>query len=487
MTTQPAAPRWTRRRALGYAVSVTAALTAGTALDACGPTTTTAAVAPTPKASVLEVPVQLYIEGVSPGKTVNALIQQFLDRTFNAQNKGVRIMYTGGQGGLQGVVAQVLAGSKTMPWIVTSCCGDWPVIQPFLEKLDPYLQRDNIDQTTTWGKGQLARFRAPDGSLYALPEDAASDVYLYRQDILDELGLPYPNPNWTAAEALTLWEACSKNVNGKWRYGTNCPFGPGTTEGLPTVVAGYGGSFMDPTQTKCLLDEQACIQAGQYWFHMVWNKTATNGDGSPNGLIKTGQLVFNTSADPTVYYAVTQLGSGVKWDFIPWPTFPKGPVGKLHDNFYGMLAAAPNKDLAWEILKFIAVDKQWYEFYMQLSLAPPGRADMMDQWYTILRNTAPMLQAKHLEYWGDATLNGHGVYDNEFFRYAPSQANGILNQTWPKIWNEQVSVTEGFKTIAQQITNFEVQAATESGRQTTASKLFPAANGATIAQVQPGL
>ena len=478
MERQPQPSRWTRRRALGYAAAAAGTLAAGAVLDACGPSTVAA---PTVHTTVLEVPVQLYIEGVSPGKTVNALIQQFLDRTFNAQTKGVRVVYTGGQGNMGGVVSQILGGSKTTPWIVASCCGDWPVIQPFLEKLDPYLQRDNVDQTTTWGKGQLARFRAPDGGLYGLPEDAASDVYLYRQDILDELGLAYPDPNWTAAEALTLWEQCSKDVNGKWRYGTNCPFGPGTTEGLPTVVAGYGGAFMDATQTRCLLDQPGAIAAGDYWFHMVWNKVATNGDGSPNTAIATGGLVFNTSADPTVYYAVTQM-QGAKWDFIPWPTFPTRPAGKLHDNFYGMLSSVENKDLAWEVLKFIAVDKQWYEFYMQLSLAPPGRADMMDQWYTVLRNTAPVLKNKHLEYWGDPTLNGYGIYDNEYFLYQPTQANNILNSIWPQIWNHQIGVTQGFRSIAQQITAFEAvaeatakeNAALSSATQVPATGSYPA-------------
>ncbi len=447
----PSPSRLSRRQAIGAAAGVGASLAAAPVLDALD--APAAAAAPAHRAATLAVPIQLYIEGISVDATSTALIQQFLDKTINTQLKGVRALFVP-QGNAAGVVSSVLAGAS-FPWVVSSCCTDWPVLLPFLARLDPFLAKDNINERAYWGAGQLARFRQPNG-LYGLPEDAASDVYLYRQDILDQLGLPYPSPNWTWSEAETLWRKCTANVNGQWRYGTNCPFGPSTMEGLPTVVAGYGGAYMDATHTRCLLNEPACIKAGEYWFSMVWDKVATWGDGVPNPAIATGQLVFNTSADPTVLYAVTTLGNKVQWDFIPWPRFPVRAVGKLHDNFYAMLSGVPNPEIAWELLKWVAVGSEWYRFYMRIALTPPARANMMDEWYAILRSTAPILRTKNVEYWGDATLKGEGVYDFEFFQYSPTQAQDLLMTTWPNIWNRQIGVTAGFTKVAQQINALEV-------------------------------
>jgi ABC-type glycerol-3-phosphate transport system substrate-binding protein len=446
--------RFSRRQILRAAGTVGAALTAAPLLGVLDAPVTLAAPAATH--GVLNVPIQLYIEGISVNATSTKLIQEYLDKTINGRIKGARAIFQP-QGNAGGVVSAMLAGAS-YPWIVSSCCTDWPVLLPFLENLDPYITRDNIDEHAIWGVGQLSRFREPNG-LFGLPEDAASDVYLYRQDILDDLGLPYPSPDWTWSEAETLWRRCTGNVHGQWRYGTNCPFGPGTTEGLPTVVAAYGGSFMDATHTRCLLNEIGSIHAGEYWFHMVWDKVATWGDGVPNPAIVTGQLVFNTSADPTVLFAVTQLGTKVKWDFCPWPSFPVRSVGKLHDNFYAMMASVPNKELAWTLLKWIAVEKEWYQFYMHVALTPPARADMMDEWYAVLRATAPILANKHLEYWGDPTLRGEGIYDYEFFQYSPSQAQSIISTVWPNIWNQKTGVTAGFQQITEQVNALEAAGA----------------------------
>ena len=455
-----------RRRAFLRGGLATGAATLATgALPGCGPSVPSGpGAAPAVRPAVLQVPLQLYVVGEPHGPTGQRLIQDFLDSSFNARHKGVRAM-AGFQGPAEATVAAITSGSA-MPAVVSGCCVTWPTLLPFLARLDPYFQQDNVP-LSTWGRGQLARFRQPDG-LYGLPEDAACDVYLYRQDILDQLGLQYPAPDWTAAEATRLWRTCSGQTSAGWRYEANAPFGPGTTEGLPTVVAGFGGAFMDAGQTRCLLNAAGSIRAGEYWLHQVWDKVLTNGDGSPNPLIASGQLVFNTSADPTVLYAVQQLGSSIKWDFIPWPRMPVRPVGKLHDNFYALVAQYPHQEVAWELLKFIAIEPTWSRYYMRLALAPPMLAGMMQEWYTILRSVAPILKDKHLEYWGQPTLEGWGIYDYEFFRYAPVNALGALVGAWGGLWDHKTTVTLGFREIARQIDGIEAAGASAAPPATAA-------------------
>jgi ABC-type glycerol-3-phosphate transport system substrate-binding protein len=485
----PGGPRLsgrTRREVLRGAA--TGAVAAGLGLAGCSGGATagqsSASAAPAISPNTVTVPFQLWTPSVPTNKTTTALIQQFTDQTLNAGLKGYRAVWVGG-GNMAGVVTSVLAGANNVPWVVASCCGDWPIIQPFLAKLDPFFKTDNIDTSATWHAGQLDRFQESDGT-YGLPEDAASDAYLYRQDILDQLGLSYPDPSWTWTEAANLWQSCSGQTTHGWRYGVACPFGAGTTEGLPTVVAGFGGQFQSADRTQCLLNQPAAIQAGEYWLNMVWSKVATDGDGTPNPAIWTGNCVFSTGAEPTIIQAVQKLGNSVKWDFVPWPSFPARSVGKLHDNFYGMLNAAPNTEIAWQILKWAAIDPDWQRFYMQLALAPPAVASLLEEWYTVMQTVAPVLKNKQLHYWGDATLNGLGVYDYEFFKYSPAQANALVSQWWSQMWNNKVSVTAGFTQLAQQINALEAQGASSAGALVQAAKNFPT-TGADIAGMPTGI
>jgi multiple sugar transport system substrate-binding protein len=477
-----------RRGALrGLATAATAAAS-GAVLAACASRTSNAAAssaAPSTTPQGINVPFQLWVPAVPVNKTSTALIQQFFDTNFSAQNKGVRAVWAG-QGGESGVVTDVLAGASTTPWVVASCCGDWPVIQPFLAPLDQYFKNDNIDVATTWQAGQLSRFQQ-NGTTYGLPEDAACDAYLYRQDILDELGLPYPDPTWTSDEAASLWRACSGKLStGAWRYGVGAPFGPGATEGLPTVVSGFGGQFMSADQTQCLIDSPQGIAAGEFWMSLVADKVATAGDGTPPSQMWNGTCVFGTGAEPTIIDAVENLGDKAKWDFLPWPKFPAHSVGKLHDNFYGMLQSAPQPEVAWNLLKFIAIDPEWQRFYMQLALAPPGVASLLEEWYTVMQATAPILKGKQLQYWGTATLAGEGVYDYEFFRYAPVQANNLVTNWFNQAWAGTVTVTQAWTQMAQQINALEAQSQAEQAQSSAVAKNFPT-NGKAIASVVPGI
>ena len=454
---------------------------AGTWLAACG----RAGAHATPQSAnhVENVPFQLYFVGPPLDATAMRLIQGFVDKTFNAKHKGIRAIFQAPYN-LQQVATDVVAGSSA-PVVVASCCNDWNIILPFLEKLDPWLKKDNVN-TNLWTAGQLARFQLPTG-LYGLPEDAASEAYLYRQDILDQIGASYPAPDWTSADAQRLWTQCSGIVHGKRRYGATCPWGnAGVPEGLSAVVHGWNGAFSNAARTRCLLNDPGSIKCGEYWMDMVWSNVATVGDGWPNQGIFNGSVVFTQGAEPTILQAVLNLGSAVKWDFIPYPRFPARPVGVLHDNFYGMLASAKNKELAWELLKFAAIDSEWSRFYMKVALAPPALPHLLSEWITILRSTAPILKNKHLEYWTDPTLRGEGFYDFEFFHYLPTNANAVFNSIWPTIWTRKTSVHAGFTAIAKQINAIETAAPAQIKQQQSIAQAFPT-RGPSAATVTPGL
>lgn len=465
------------------------AAVAGGLLAGCGPQAHPVA-APAARPRLLTVPFQLYVVSIPLNATSTRLIQEFVDTRFNARHKGIRAVFTA-PFNLQGVVGSILAGSASRPWVVASCCADWVTILPFLERLDPWLHRDNVNPTL-WTAGQLARFQTPQG-LYGLPEDAACEAYLYRQDILDELGLPYPSPDWTSAEAASLWQACTGTKGGRHRYGTQFPWGPharcgGALVGFPALVQGWpGGAFISADGRRCLLDRPGSVAAGEYFFQQTWDGVAAPGTcGSPTPLVFTGQAVFAQGAEPTILQAVQRLGGSAKWDFVPYPRLPAGRIGVLHDNFYGMVSGVPNQELAWELLRFAAVEPEWSRFYMGLSLSPPSLPSLLQEWMAILRSVAPVLKNKALEAWTAPTLAGEGRYDFEFFRYDSAGANAALSRTWPLIWNRQLDVTGGFRRIAQDVDAVVRAGETAAGQRSGAARSFPS-TGPGIAHVVPGL
>ncbi len=482
-------PGLPRRRALQTLARIATVAASGLALEACASRAAGAAraAAPAPTAQPVTVPFQLWVPAVPVNKTSISLIQQFFDANFNAKHRGIVATWQGSQGGESNVVTQVLAGAATTPWVVASCCADWPIIQPFLAPLDPLFKSENIDTATTWQGGQLARFQGADGTTYALPEDAACDAYLYRQDVLDQLGLPYPDPGWTSEEAASLWASCTgKTSAGAWRYGVSAPFTPGCTAGLPTVVAGFGGQFQDATRTVCEINSAQGIAAGQYWMSMVQDRVAVGSCGSPAAQTFSGLCVFATGAEPTIIDAVEKLGSRAKWDFLPWPRFPARAVGNLHDNFYGMLQSAPQAEAAWSLLKFLAIEPDWQRFYMQLALAPPALPSLLEEWYAVMRATAPILKGKQLQYWGNATLAGQGVYDFEFFRYEATQTNAAVTQWFNAAWAGKSTVTDAWNQMAQQVNALEASGKAQSAHAAANAKSFPT-TGSAVANVGVGI
>ncbi len=414
---------------------------------------------PAGAARVLVVPFQLYVVGVPNDATTVKLVQQFVDQAFNARHKGVRAVWQFANGPPSATVTAVLAGSATAPVLLAHAGSVWPQYQPLLVPLDGPLRAAGVS-THTWAPGQLDAFRVG-GRLYALPNNAASEAYLYRQDILDGLGLSYPASGWTYRDAQRLWRRCSGALpGGGHRYGCSVPFGPGTAgnpvpEGLAAVVHGFGGAYRDASHTRCLLDQPGSIRCGQYFLDLVWERAATSGDGYPNPGIFDGSVVFTQGAEPTIIEAVQRLGTQVKWDFIPYPSFPVRRVGILHDNFYGINALSPHADLAFELLRFAAIDATWTRFYMRQALAPPGQVGLLEEWLTVLRSVAPPLRSKNLEAWTQPTIDGLGRYDYEFFRYQPQNVAAVFAAQWPALWNRQVGVTAGFRAIAAGINALE--------------------------------
>lgn len=442
---------------------------------------------------VLEVPFALWVVAIPINPATTRLIQEFVDTAFNAKHKGLRAVWQP-QPNLSALAATITAGGPA-PAVVAGCCTGWPSFQPFAKDLDAQLRQQNVN-LDLWSPAALAAGRlGATGALQRLPANSAIEAYLYRQDILDSLGLTYPAADWTYQDAARLWQACTGTQSGQHRYGTTVPWGnTGVPEGLSSVLHGFGGAYASPDGARCLLDAPNSIRCGEFFFDLVWSGVGTTGDGSPNPGVFDGSVVFTQGAVPTILEAVQRLGSTAKWDFIGYPRWPVRPATILHDAFYAINAFAPRQDIAWEILNFVAIGTQWQDFSTRLTLSPPPQLPLLSKWVAALHSIAPILKTKSLHYWVDPTLHGEAYSQYEFFRYSPLQANTLVANVWPSLWKRQLGVSAAFHTLTQQINALEVAGAHQPPTPTAAQRItqvqgerrrFPV-RGPGVAAVPPG-
>lgn len=163
---------------------------------------------PSAHGGVVTLHFQINNQGAPWDTTSVDLVQQFVDDSFNGANPGIRaIVDPSGWGNLSGQIAASVAGSGYND-VLESCCDDFAsLIQSgWAVPLNAYLQRDNIP-TSIWSAAHVAALNV-DGQQLGLPSYDGPAVAAYRQDFLDDRGLPYPSPDWTYTEAQSLCGTC---------------------------------------------------------------------------------------------------------------------------------------------------------------------------------------------------------------------------------------------------------------------------------------
>jgi ABC-type glycerol-3-phosphate transport system substrate-binding protein len=417
-------------------------------------------------------------QGSSWNQTAVQLCQHFVDSTFNSnpQYRGIRAVVspTNGQGQASAVISAVLSGASGIPDIVESCCSDFPTYQGanLLTPLNPNLSTDNIDPYKLFVRGHVEALSV-NGTVYGLPSYDAPPTMYYRQDILDQLGLAYPSPDWTYVEAEQIWRSVASLKTNNIRHGVTLYTG---TE-MEYLLKGWGTSEMDATHTTCLLGDPQAIAAGEWLYGLLLDNVAGYRTDSGGLFGNTPATVFAMSGGWSLLPAAENL-RGVKWDILPNPRWQTGESTTFDNiDFYALLRSSKHPNEAWEFMRWLTTEPDYNLFLMKVNLIGPALLSLWDQYETIITAAAPPLRGKSLQYIKEAALSGR-AYPHLFFAEGPLQADGILNTWMGKIGSRQVSVAEGFTQTAAQINAWEKQA----------GKFFAAEAAALhkIEAVQPG-
>ena len=440
--------RWRRRSALRGAAAVVFAPLA--LLAGCG---RSARARPQTSASTVIVSFQFHWANGAPWNShTTAIVQQFLDQTFNQRTRGIRAVPWGVCCGKWSQIIAASLGGAGYPDIIGECCVGFASLRDagILSPLDAYMRRDNIP-TSLWSKGHVAVLQAG-GHQLGLPMYDGPQVLGYRQDILDQLGLSYPAPDWTLAEAVRLWQGCSAAVGGRRRYGASLEWYPG----WEYLLRGFGGTEMNAAGTHCLLDSPACVAAAEWFYHLLFAQTITYRTDVAG--LADGSAVFSALGGWDIFNEATLLGNRFKWNLVPVPSMPHGRFTYANKDFWSLNRACRHPEAAWSVLRWLAAEPEWQRFIIKTALLEPSLNSLWNEWEAAILAAAPPLHGVAIGYYKEAAQKGYGI-PAPFYTYAPVTARSEIAAGLTQIAGHKVSVKVGFQDIARQINALEQSSA----------------------------
>ena len=486
------------------AATAASAAVGGVVLAACGRSTANAAggaagaatgVLPVPQSGVTQLTAMMNTQGsVAWNKTTQTLFQEFVDQHFNqnSQYKGLWLTcYPAGWGNASTQITDDIAGKGAADvWLF--CCADIPTIEAsgLAQPLDDLLRRDNIP-VSLWSPGHIAA-DSYSGAVYGLPSYDGTLAIIYRQDVLDNLGLQYPDPTWSYQDAQNLWQSCTgKNAKGGKQAGVAL-YWSGVYEMIDWWLRGWGAREMSDNQTTATMATPQGAECFNYATQMFLDGVAIN-RGDPSQLT-SGQAVFGQYHSALVVNAAQDLGTAFKWDFLPNPVWPAGRTTFVTIDGYMLNAESKNMDAAWEAMKWVNLgapngdgtyDYSWPKFQVQINLITPALLSLWDYWQTTVQVVAPPLKGKALNWWAEPSQKGY-AYPTIFYKYQAVNATNIVDNWGAQIFAGKVSPTAGLQQMQQQINALEATSAAEIQAGAAVAKNFPV-NGNAMAAVSTGV
>lgn len=380
---------------------------------------------------------------------------------WRAAHPGVDIKVTANTGGPGQVISEILAGIA--PDIYHSYHPDELFTEPgYTTDLTKYLQ-DAHANLNVFNAAQMDLFRQPNG-IRALPAYLGIETLAMNLGLIDSMGLPRPDPGWDYQAYSAFCKQIASGSQGKVVGGGYALGTLGAPTGYlpaPSIMHGFGGSYVDPTDsTRCALDSPEVASAVNWAYALGQAKAVSS--PSQGGSFHEGTIAMPMAATWALIYYATTWG-GLNWTFFDLPTFPKvqGPLGGCTSDFYALNPGSKHLDLAWDLLNWMSFEPYWQRQQMRIFLLSPALLSLWEEWAKLVTTYAPPLANKNLEAFVKIALGGH-TYPNPLFRYQTDAAIAYMNTWGAQMWSQQVSVQEGLMQMTHQINGLEKAGAAEA-------------------------
>src|SRR5690606_7524951 len=113
----------------------------------------------------------------------------------------------------------------------------------YLADLAPFFGANDIHMQDYFSE-RLIEIASPNGTPSYIPWEVDLGQVVYKKSWFDQANIPYPTPEWTWDDFVTISTKLAENNPGK--YGAVIPFTLPTLEGL---IIGNGGTLLSPDGT----------------------------------------------------------------------------------------------------------------------------------------------------------------------------------------------------------------------------------------------
>ena len=224
-----------------------------------------------------------------------------------------------------------------------------------LEPLDPYLEGSDAFSAADFYPEAMEAFQ-DDGVQTCMPQNVASLVVYYNEDMFEAAGVAHPRPGWTWVEMVQAATRLTEDTDGD---GTIDRYGLGVDPEIIRVapfIWSNGAELVDDeaNPTRFTIENFRAIQAIQAFLDLRSKAGVTPTDeeaesedfesrflnGSLGMIMESRKVVpgFRTIED-------------FDWNVAPLPVH-RVPATILHSDAYCMPAGADHKDAAWRFLEF---------------------------------------------------------------------------------------------------------------------------------------
>lgn len=342
------------------------------------------------------------------------------------------------------------------PEVVPDVLFLWPTpryaAEGVLENLDPWIEETNYDLDDYWpALLESARYN---GSVYGLPRDIAVEVLYYNKDIFDEVGVEYPNENWTwndllaASEKLTVVEDSGRVA----RYALGMEGGK-----FQKWVGQNGGTILDDMRnpSKCTLTEPAAMEGIQFFADMMnqnyamrdANLSQAGGDAAVFQSEQVAMIIQNASRVSTFNEA------GMNYDVSVVPIPEDGQrTASAGGAAWTMSALSDNKEEAWIFLSWLQSTDGGQKLYTASGEIFPALRSTAKSEAFLKADVPPANREAFLVEAENAKVGRFG-----YFAEWGELEGSIISPGLQRIWSGEETVEEVLPEICEQVDAFLVE------------------------------
>jgi multiple sugar transport system substrate-binding protein len=414
------------RRALLHAMGITLA---GLALTRCAPTFRST---PRPAGQIVNLVYQDWRTDWFPPMAQEAL------KLFHQNHPDIRVFYTPDPENLEDKMLEDMQAG-TAADVFQGCCTHFPIWaqQGYTLNLQPFVARDLDKQTIDdWDGAQYRYFFTSDGQQYALPKYHGALALYYNKDLLDSLGIRYPDRTWdyeVYLQTMRQVTAQRPKSDGGELWGSMLDV---SWDRLQVYANAWGGRFVDPRDARrCRMADPEAVGALEWVRARMWD----------DKVMATPLDVHNMGTQQAFVQGKLAMVEDGSWSLksilsaapfrVGVTILPEGPVRRVTlatTDGFGIYKGTKYRDAAWELVKFL-ISEAYGRAMARAHLLQPARASLVKEWIAFVGEQFPEKAAEmDVQAFADGHTSGYSVTTEIFANMV--DARRIADAAWDRIF-----------------------------------------------------